>query len=335
MAHNIETMAWTGDKPWHKLGVEVQPDLTPVEMMKAAELDWTVSKRPAYTLTDPTWHEQVGVMEAAGHHFLTRDSDNRVLSHCGDDYVPIQNEQIFDFFKKFTEAGHMTMETAGSLRSGSEIWGLAKISSDFALAGGDEVKGYLLINQPHIAGKAMVIKFTPIRVVCNNTLTMALADGGAAFRMPHIREFDMDVRKAAEEALGLSEARQKEFQEQAEFLSSKAFSGETLMNYVAELYQPQLLIEKAKARADEDFVLQEKFNRTAETVLTAVDQSPGATIRAAKGTWWGALNGVTYHEDHMRGSREAGNALHSAWFGAGANRKAKALATAIKYAEAA
>ena len=328
MAHNIETMAWTGDKPWHGLGIEVAPDLTPEEMLKAAQLEWTVTKRPAYTLTDPQWHEDVGVMQADGHHFITRDSDNRILSHCGDDYIPIQNEDIFKFFKKFTEAGHMTMDTAGSLRDGAEIWGLAKIAADFKLAGGDEVKGYLLINQPHVAGKAMTIKFTPIRVVCNNTLTMALADGGAAFRMPHIKEFDTSVQSAAEEALGLSERRVKEFQEQAEFLASKQFKSESLMNYIAELYQPSILVEKAKA-ANDDFIIQEHFNKTSD------DLSPGASMKSAKGTWWGALNGATYVEDHQRRSTAVGNSLHSAWFGAAANRKAKALNKALEYAKAA
>jgi len=338
MAHEVETMAYAGTVPWHGLGVPVEDNLTPVQMMQAAGLDWTVSKRPAYTINEAEYREgmdESNIMYVEDHHFLTRDSDNKVLSHCGADYTPIQNEQIFDFFKKFTDAGHMKMETAGSLKSGSEIWGLAKISADFQLAGGDEVKGYLLINQPHISGKAMVVKFTPIRVVCNNTLTVALKDGGAAFRMPHIREFDMDVQHAAEEALGLSEGRQKEFKEQAEFLSSKQFTGETVMNYIAELYQPQLLIEKAKVRSDEDFILQEKFSRTAEMVMGAVDQSPGATLKSAKGTWWGALNGVTFVEDHQRKGQAEGNALHSAWFGAGANRKSKALAKAIEYASAA
>ncbi len=334
MAHNIETMAWTGDKPWHGLGIEVAPDLTPEEMLKAAQLEWTVTKRPAYTLTDPQWHEDVGVMQADGHHFITRDSDNRILSHCGDDYIPIQNEDIFKFFKKFTEAGHMTMDTAGSLRDGAEIWGLAKIAADFKLAGGDEVKGYLLINQPHVAGKAMTIKFTPIRVVCNNTLTMALADGGAAFRMPHIKEFDTSVQSAAEEALGLSERRVKEFQEQAEFLASKQFKSESLMNYIAELYQPSILVEKAKA-ANDDFIIQEHFNKTSELVLSSVDLSPGASMKSAKGTWWGALNGATYVEDHQRRSTAVGNSLHSAWFVAAANRKAKALNKALEYAKAA
>ena len=334
MAHNIETMAWTGDKPWHGLGIEVAPDLTPEEMLKAAQLEWTVTKRPAYTLTDPQWHEDVGVMQADGHHFITRDSDNRILSHCGDDYIPIQNEDIFKFFKKFTEAGHMTMDTAGSLRDGAEIWGLAKIAADFKLAGGDEVKGYLLINQPHVAGKAMTIKFTPIRVVCNNTLTMALADGGAAFRMPHIKEFDTSVQSAAEEALGLSERRVKKFQEEAEFLASKQFKSESLMNYIAELYQPSILVEKAKA-ANDDFIIQEHFNKTSELVLSSVDLSPGASMKSAKGTWWGALNGATYVEDHQRRSTAVGNSLHSAWFGAAANRKAKALNKALEYAKAA
>ena len=180
----------------------------------------------------------------------------------------------------------------------------------------------------------MVIKFTPIRVVCNNTLTMALQDGGAAFRMPHIRDFDMDVRSAAEEALGLSARRVEEFKEQAEFLASKPFKTESIMNYIAELYQPALLIEKAKAANDAEFVIQEKFNRTADMVLSSIDLSPGATLKSAKGTWWGALNGVTYIEDHHRRSNAEGNSLHSAWFGAGANRKAKALSKALEYAAA-
>jgi len=335
MAHEVETMAYAGAVPWHGLGVPVEDNLTPVEMMQAADLDWTVSKRPAYTINEPAHREgmdESNLLYVEDHHFLTRDSDNKVLSHCGSDYVPIQNEEIFDFFKKFTEAGHMTMETAGSLKSGSEVWGLAKIAADFQLAGGDEVKGYLLINQPHISGKAMTIKFTPIRVVCNNTLTVALRDGGAAFRMPHIRAFDDDVRQAAAEALGLSKARREEFKKQAEFLSSKQFTGDSVSNYIAELYQKDLFVEKAK---DPQLIMREKFTRTADMVMTAIDQSPGATLKAAKGTWWGALNGVTFVEDHQRKGQAEGNALHSAWFGAGANRKAKALEKAIEYAEAA
>lgn len=341
MAHNIETMAYANAKPWHGLGTEVADTLTPAQMQKAAQLDWTVSKRPAYTLDKPEWSTEngqivgdVGLLQASGHHFIVRDSDNSVLSQCGEKYIPIQNKDIFDFFVKFTQAGHMKMETAGSLRDGKEIWGLAKLKDDFELAGGDEVKGYLLINQPHEAGKAMTIKFTPIRVVCNNTLTMALRGEGTALRMPHVKEFDEDVRAAAEEALGLSSQAITDFKEKSEFLASRQYKQESVLNYIAELYQPSVLVDKAKALTDDEFVMQEQFNATATQVLQNIDLSPGATMKSAKGTWWGALNGVTYHEDHQKKQSAPGNALHSSWFGVGANRKAKALDKAIEYANA-
>ena len=333
MAHQIETMAYANEVPWHKLGTQVSDDLTPAEMQKAAKLDWTVSKRPAYTITDPEYHEKTGVMHCEGHHFIVRDNDSRVLSHCGDNYIPIQNDEIFDFFVKFTKAGHMKMETAGSLKDGGEIWGLAKLADDFKLVGGDEVKGYLLINQPHTAGKAMTIKFTPIRVVCNNTLTMALRGNGTALRMPHVKQFDAEVREAAEQALGLSSQAIKDFKDKSEFLASRQYKEEPLLNYLAELYQPKLLIEKAKT-PDTEFIVREHINKTIEQVLQNIDTSPGATMKSAKGTWWGALNGVTYKEDHQRSSKGEGNALHSAWFGVGANTKAKALDLAIQYADA-
>ena len=95
-------------------------------MQEAAGLDWTVSKRPSYTLDAPEWGDDVGLIQAENTFHIVRDSDNRVLSHCGRDYIPVQNKDIFEFFKRFTEAGHMKMETAGSLKDGGEIWGLAK-----------------------------------------------------------------------------------------------------------------------------------------------------------------------------------------------------------------
>ena len=341
MSHEVETMAWAGNKPWHGLGVEVDDDLTPLEMQEAAQLDWTVSKRPSYTLDSPVWSEDVGIIQAENTFHIVRDSDNRILSHCGRDYLPIQNKDVFEFFKRFTEAGHMTMETAGSLKDGGEIWGLAKISEDFELAGDDLIKGYLLINQPHIVGKSMTIKLTPIRVVCNNTLTMALGQSGtASFRMPHVKEFGNDVIQAAENALGLSAAAMTEFRDNSIILSKAKAKHSDVLDYVGEIYQPtmiaeyrkeQLLRESGKALGMQE-PLKEKLNKFPSLVVEALEHSPGANLKSAKGTWWGALNAVTYVEDHLRESQTEGNALHSAWFGAAANRKSKALALAMKRA---
>ena len=341
MAHNVETMAWANDVPWHGLGIKVSGELTPLQMQEEAQLDWTVSKRPSYTIDAPEWSEDVGIMQTPNTFHIVRDSDNTVLSHCGRDYIPIQNEDVFKFFKRFTEAGHMTMETAGSLKNGGEIWGLAKISEDFELAGDDLIKGYLLINQPHIVGKSMTIKLTPIRVVCNNTLTMALQDSGtASFRMPHVREFGTDVIQAAEEALGLSAQAMTEFRTNSTLLSKTKAKHSDVLDYVAEIYQPQmiaeyrneqLLRESGKA-IGEQAPLIEKLNKFPSLVVDALEQSPGANLKSARGTWWGALNAVTYVEDHLRESQTEGNALHSAWFGAAANRKSKALSLALQRA---
>lgn len=342
MAHLVETMAYAGEVPWHGLGTQVDNTMSPEEMLVAAQIDWTVSKRPAYTidrpnvwnLNDPT--SEAGFLRCPDSYYLVRDSDNKVLSHCGEGYVPFQNAEVMNFFKKFTDAGQMTMETAGSLKEGKDIWGLAKLTDKFSLAGDDEVKGYLLLNNSHQVGKAMTIMFTPIRVVCNNTLTMALNTEGHRFRVLHLQMFDEEIHKAAEEALGISGQQMKQFQEQSEFLASKKATQFDLDNFIAELFQPNLLIERAKADKQNELPpLRDEFKRTAELVYDAVHTSPGAGMSSAKGTWWGALNAVTYVVDHQKRSQAEGNSLHSAWFGSGANTKRKALTKALEYAQVA
>lgn len=342
MAHMVETMAYAGEVPWHGLGTQVDETMSPEEMLKAAQIDWTVSKRPAYTIDKPdVWNlndptSEASFLRAPDQYFLVRDSDNKILSPCGEGYVPFQNAEVMNFFKKFTDAGHMTMETAGSLKEGKDIWGLAKLTDKFSLAGDDEVGGYLLLNNSHQVGKAMTVMFTPIRVVCNNTLTMALNTQGHRFRVLHLQMFDEEIHKAAEEALGISGQQMAQFKEQSEFLANKRAKDFDVSNFIAELLQPNLLIERAKApNPDALPPLHQEFARTAELVHEAVETSPGASMSSAKGTWWGALNAVTYVVDHQKKSMAEGNALHSAWFGSGANTKRKALTKALEYAQVA
>lgn len=344
MAHLVETMAYANEVPWHGLGTQVSANMTPEEMLVAAKLDWTVSKRAAYVaaeksvnnLYDPKASSDMLLVE--DNYFVVRDSDNAVLSHCGTGYNPFQNADVMRFFKKFTEGGDMLMETAGSLKGGKEIWGLAKLKDGFRLAGDDEVKGYLLLNNSHQVGKAMTIMFTPIRVVCNNTLTQALQDATSQnrFRVLHLQMFDEEVMRAAEEALGLSSERMDAFKEQAQFLSSKQVKRpHDVDNFIAELFQPATLIERGKAKDESKLPpLRDEFKRNALAVSEAFEMSPGSTMKSAKGTWWGALNAVTYVVDHPTRSTQEGNGLYSAWFGSGANMKRKALTKALEYAAA-
>ena len=139
----------------------------------------------------------------------------------------------------------MTMETAGSLKDGRQIWGMAKVDESFTLPGDDRVLGNLLVSVSHEWGKSNEIRFTPIRVVCNNTLSMALADKTQPhFKMAHTKAFDGDLITTAEEALGLASNRMKEYKEAAEYLCSKKYTKDTVVSYIADLMQPKLAYSK-------------------------------------------------------------------------------------------
>jgi|TARA_R110001583_G_scaffold65432_1_gene189081 phage/plasmid-like protein (TIGR03299 family) len=342
MAHAVETMAYAGEVPWHGLGVQVKDNLTPQEMLVAAELDWTVSKRHLFTHAEPDIDDSDDLIGVEGYSVLVRDSDNKTFGPCGPRFIPSQNADAFGFFKKFTEAGHMKMETAGSLKGGEQVWGLANISEDFTLPGDDRVLGYLLVSISHMWGKSNEIRFTPIRVVCNNTLTMALSNkSSGGFRMPHVRALDTEVYMAAEEALGLASDRMSEFKEAAEFLSSKKFDKTSVVTYIADLFQPELLVaqEEIEKMSDTRMIatrqsMVDEFKRIPSMVHQAVEEQPGANLKSSKGTWWGAMNAVTFVVDHKWGhDRDA--SLHNAWFGGRASLKKKAMTQAIEYAKAA
>lgn len=325
MSDHVETMAWVREVPWHGLGREVSGDLSPAQMLKAAQLNWRVEKRPVYGKT-----AEGKFVPIPGKFGLTRDKDDAVLSIVGSTYKPVQNEEAFDFFKKFTQAGHMNMETAGSLWGGRYTWALAKINADFTLGKKDPVKSYLLLCSPHIHGKSMIIKYTSVRVVCWNTLSWALgADltgkgGGEAgsFRMPHTKLFDDAMKESAMHALGLAKDQASNFKEAALLLSKKKAKVDDVEAFFCEVlrYDPR----KARKLAD---------GRDAEPRLLsrfrdALQFAPGQDILTAKGTWWGAVNAVTYTIDHAVG-RERDTALKGAWFGSNAQVKTRALDLAL------
>lgn len=331
MSHEIETMAWTNEVPWHGLGVEMDPDATPMEWLNASGLNWTVERIPMEA-TLPNG-ERVVVQGTSANEYgvlvRNRESEYDVFGPIGPDWIPVQNSQVFEFLKRFCDAGSMKMETCGSLKNGTEVWALCKFSDDFEPIAGDPIKGYLLFHSCHVWGKGNQIRVTPIRVVCNNTLTMALrlkGEGQNVVRLPHLNEFTKDVQDTAIEAMGLAKHQLERFGEAVGVLSSKKYNADTLDEFIAKLYCKSI---------DSEQDIRSQFTPSAETVLEAISLAPGADLKGSKGTWWGALNGVTYHEDHMRMSYtgDGSNALRSAWFGNGAKLKNKAVDLALEYAK--
>jgi phage/plasmid-like protein (TIGR03299 family) len=311
MAHEVETMAYAGEVPWHGLGVKVIDDLTPEQMLVKAGLDWTVEKIPAYV-------EVAGQKIATGQSALVRSSDNKILSNISDDWNPVQNQTAFEFFNDFVMAGDMKMHTAGSLKGGKTVWALAKVNDSFEILGGDRVEPYLLFGNPHEYGKCIDIRFTAIRVVCNNTFTMALGNtSDLMVRLNHRRVFDADDVKRT---LGIASRKMSTYKEAAEFLSVKRYSTDNLHDYLKAVFP-------ALSKKDNSVM-----SRPAEQALAIMDSQPGAEY--GQGSWWQAFNAVTYTTDHLLG-HSADTRLQSAWYGQNRQRKAVALEKALEYADAA
>lgn len=329
MVAAVETMAYAGEVPWHGLGFKVSNDLTPAQMLKAAKLDWTVSKRPTFFQLKSGKHEPMKDKFA-----LVRDSDERRLSNVGATYKPIQNEVAFDFFRKFVGAGHMKMETAGSLWDGRYVWALARLGADFSLGKKDEVRGYLLLSQPHVLGRAMVIQFTPIRVVCWNTLTYAIGEDlkgkAGAFRLPHATEFTDAVKARAEQALGLATKQMDEFKQAATLLTKKKAQPKAVEQYFCDVlkYDPKTKQVTAKPLKKDEEEKASREPRMLPWFRDALDKAPGADLPTAKGTWWGAVNAVTYVIDHEMG-RDRSTSLRNAWLGHSAKIKRRAVDLAL------
>ena len=315
MAHMVETMAYAGELPWHGLGTKVPADLTPRQMMDKAGVDWRVNLVPTYADVN-------GERIPTGQKALVRETDNRVLTNVGGNWNPVQNEEAFDFFTEYCLAGDMEMHTDGSLADGKIVWALAKVNESFDVLGEDRVDSYLLFSNPHQYGKSLNVRFTPIRVVCNNTLTLSLSQKAKnEVVLNHRRAFDPQMVK---DQLGIAHEKFAMYREMARFLSKKRAKTGDVIAYFNNVFP--LANSKTEVRDYAD------LSRTAKQAYDVLETQPGADM--AMGTWWNAVNAVTYLTDHQLG-RSADTRMQSAWFGANQAKKVRAMNLAVEMAEAA
>ena len=320
MAHNLEklsdgsySMAYVGETPWHGLGKKVHEDLTPVQMLEEAGLNWEVEQVPAYATVS-------GKQIEMDHCALIRTSDNKKLAEVTTDWKPIQNLAAFEFFNDFVGAGEMQMHTAGSLQNGSIVWGLAKIKENFSLFKGDKVEGFLLFTNFHKYGFSTDVRFTPIRVVCNNTLTLSLqSKTDRVVRVSHRKDFIADEVK---ETLGIAKEKMEKYKEMAAFLGSKRYAPNDALAYFKDLF-PSTSGKEEKVNEP---------SRTAKMAMDIIETQPGANY--APGTWWNTYNAATFLIDHTVG-RSVDTRLTSSWYGNGRKLKIKALEKAVELANVA
>lgn len=332
MAHQIDltagraAMAYIGETPWHGLGQALQPGASIEEWQQAAGLNWEC-KRDVVQFTrngDPSDTEgQPDIV--SDQHVLWRSDTGNALSVVGKDYQIVQPAEAMDFFRRAGEKNGFVMETAGALFDGRRIWGLARTGDDAKVLD-DTIRPYLLLATSYDGTLSTIAQFTTIRVVCNNTLSASLHGnkGHNRIKIPHSAVFKADD---ALSALGmrLDGESWAEFIARATRLARKKVSDPQMDDYLQllmgghdELPTDVELLNKARAS---------KGYRRIMSLFNGGQK--GADQDATKGTAWGALHAVTQYVDWEVGRLQS-NRLDSAWFGLGANLKAKAINTIEK-----
>lgn len=185
MAALVETMFSVREKPWHGLGAIVMEAPTSAEALRLAGLDWNVVQEPIYT----DFNEPI-----EGYKANVRDSDRKVLGVVSDRYRVVQNTDAFSFTDELLGKG-VRYETAGSLQEGKKVWLLARLPREYIIAG-ERISPYLVFSNTHDGSGSVKVAITPVRVVCNNTLNLALNTAKRSFSMIHTGNIQDKIQEA-------------------------------------------------------------------------------------------------------------------------------------------
>tara|TARA_R100000951_G_scaffold101420_1_gene92998 strand:+ start:46808 stop:47827 length:1020 start_codon:yes stop_codon:yes gene_type:complete len=316
MSHELElvdgkaNMFYKGDVPWHKLGTFIEEDknLTSEEAIVAAGLDWKVETKPLF-LDDGT---------QAPSNAVVREDTNAILGVVGQSYKPLQNKEAFDFFNPFIESGEASFETAGSLKDGKRIWALAKINSaPIQIAKGDDIEKYVLLSNGHDGTMAVRVGFTPIRVVCQNTLSMSHSkDVSQLIRLKHTANLQENLEKVRE-IMNIANQQFEATAEQYKFLANKTVSQADLAKYV------KLVFIGDKYEEMEAMGLK-PGNQILAKIIPLFEKGRGNDMASVKGTAWAAYNAVNEYLQYERGNDDE-TRLDKLWFGDSATLNQRAL----------
>lgn len=308
MAHEIHTMAYVGAEPWHGLGNKLTPQ-QPLEVwQQAAGMDWQIEASAVRffngSATLHSFPEQC---------VLHRSDSHAPLAVVSARYQVVQPREILEFYRDLTEVSGFVLETAGVLKGGKKFWALAKTGQSAVLKGDDRVNGYLLLATACDGTLATTAQFTSVRVVCNNTLHIALGDHNGAVKVSHRTVFDAD---AVKRQLGIAVSSWDGF-----MIRMQALAERTVTDPQAEAFFHKVLSASGAVPATD---------KAFKALMEELQTGQGADLSAAKGTAWGLVNAVTGYVDHGKRARSPDHRLDSAWFGPGAQLKQAAWTEAIK-----
>jgi phage/plasmid-like protein (TIGR03299 family) len=318
----VESMFSAGDAPWHRLGVRVEHELTSREAIETAGLSWRVRTAPlvATTAEDGRGLAHSDGAAVDGYRAVLRETDRHVLGVVGKRYCPIQNSDAFTFFDEVVGAGQAVYHTAGSLEGGKRIWILAKMKGEVRIGHDDVIEKYLLLASSHDGSSALRMLPTPVRVVCQNTLNLALEGGvGEGVSIRHTATAGARMEQAAR-VLRVAHGYYDTFQIAAEQFANQRFSDEQMRALAVALYP------------DHETEPSTRSKNVRDQLVSLFEGGIGHREHGIEGTAWAALNAVAEHADHHRQVRsthaasDAEAKLSSSWFGSGAALKRQAYA---------
>ena len=317
--HLVSSLAYAGDTPWHGLGNQLSPK-QPIEVWaRQAGMDWTIESADVRFVAGQPGSGLGSIHAFPEQRVLYRSDSKLPLSVVSSRYQVVQPRDVLEFYRDLTEVGGFELETAGALKDGKKLWALARTGQSVSLKGRDEVNGYLLLATACDGTLATTAQFTSVRVVCNNTLQIALGDSAGAVKVPHRSQFDA---QAVKRQLGIAISSWDGF-----MVRMKALVDRKVSDAAAEAFFRRVLTYPASSGVP--------MLTTNDSAVRAVQslyagRGKGATLASAAGTAWGLVNSITEFVDHQRRARSEDHRRDAAWFGAGATIKQRAWDEAMK-----
>jgi phage/plasmid-like protein (TIGR03299 family) len=320
MAHLVSSMAYVGDTPWHGLGHALPPN-QPIDVWaQKAGMDWRILDTPVRYLSEAQGH--LGTVHTyPDQRVLYRSDTKEPLSVVSQRYQIVQPREVLEFYRDLSDVSGFELETAGVLKGGRKFWALARTGQTNAIKGTDTVHGYLLLATSCDGTLATTATPTTIRVVCNNTLAIALNGAPQAIKVPHRTAFNP---LAVKQDLGIAISQWDGFMYRMKTLAERKVKSHESMNFFLNVFAGT---DTAATKATSTALTNERSIKKAMALYEG--QGKGAELSSAKGTAWGLLNSVTELVDHERRAKSEDHRQDSAWFGNGAVVKQRALELAL------
>jgi phage/plasmid-like protein (TIGR03299 family) len=315
-ADGTAAMAYTGATPWHGLGHQLDADAPLDTWVEKAGFNWEVKRAPVFFEQRDEEDHPVATRKVPNRWALYRSDNGTPLSVMSSNYNITQPRQVMEFFRELIDIGGFKMETAGQLRGGATYWALAKADDSFDVGAGDNVLPYVLLASSCDGSLSNVAQFTTVRVVCNNTLSMATGNSEGQVRIPHSTQFNPERIKTQ---LGLIGGSWDQFKSSAVELSKRTVSKEEATRFFLDVLYP-----------NDDTIDLEAHRPMLKLVTDIYLNGVGQRTKSAQGTAWGLVNAFTRFADHERKSASNDSRLQSAWFGSGARLKDRAYEKALE-----